>query len=267
MLSRYQLDPLFGVERQTGTDAYKQIGWAVDSLRYFDSDTNLAANTTYSYRVTATNFLAASSSVEASVTTSATLEPFPMTNLFMWVRADAGIVRQTTNETVAIWLDQSGHTNHAWAFDQIADRAMGTNQPQYIANETNNRPVIGFNLPGYASDYLRLPTSAITDLTEAEVYIVHKAAITNSSTQGFWDFGTGDANTHYPDQNGKIQDNFGTSIKRAAVNSTSGLDQYHLYQVITTSSAWTNRVNGTDVFVASPNTVAFDTAPTIGKGK
>lgn len=87
-----------------------------------------------------------------------------------------------------------------------------------------------------------------------------------SAWQGFCDFGTGDANTHYPDTNGFIQDNFGSTIKRTSTNAVGGLNQYHLYQVETKTNGWNSRVNGTNVLVATNNTVQFDTAPTIGKG-
>jgi hypothetical protein len=94
--------------------------------------------------------------------------------------------------------------------------------------------------------------------------VVHKATRIGSGEQGFWNFGA-NADTRYPNSIDKIVDNFGSNTPWTSP-ATNGLDKYHLYEVIATSSGWTNRINGTNFFSVSPNTLSFPGAPVLGKG-
>lgn len=266
---------LFVLERKQGTGAYQQVGAANDALSYFDADTNLLPSTTYFYRLTATNFFSAGTSLETSVTTPSATVTMPLTNLFLWLKGDAGILLKT-NSTVSEWLDQSGNTNHVWSQWNVSGGiwTVGTNQPQYTARETNTRPVLNFNLVNDwngTNDYFMPLTGTMTNLTESEVYIVLKANPnkTNSSTQGFWNMGTNtNWKTRYADQLNRIVDNFASTNIFALnlTNSTVNIGEYHLYRVVSKTNDWKSWLNDAAFFTNSvANKPGFPNAPTIGK--
>jgi hypothetical protein len=96
---------------------------------------------------------------------------------------------------------------------------------------------------------------------------VLKAALTNSTKQGFWDFGTaGDHKAHYPNSSGEIEDNFGTATRLYKTPATNGLNNYHLYQVISKTNDWRCYINTNLLFAPGLNNApAFPTTPTIGR--
>ena len=131
------LATIYTVERKTGAGAYAQVGEVSSGLEYFD--TGLAANTTYTYRVSARSYAGSSAGTEAlPVTTlAAGAVDMPLSGLRIWLNADAGTITDL-NGNISGWLDQSGNGNH------VQQPAAG-NQPVFQTGAINGRPVVHFD--------------------------------------------------------------------------------------------------------------------------
>lgn len=87
--------------------------------------------------------------------------PIPRQNLALWLRADRGIVLDTTSTpTVSQWLDQSGNGRHA-------AQETKASQPTLISNSTNGKPAVRF-----VTGFLTCPLVNISD--RLEVFVVFK---------------------------------------------------------------------------------------------
>ena len=76
--------------------------------------------------------------LEASLLTTNVYAQLPVTtNLQLWLKADAGITKDGTNN-VSAWADQSGNSHHA-------DQSNSTAQPLWVDNVINGKPVIRFD--------------------------------------------------------------------------------------------------------------------------
>jgi len=221
------------------------------------------------------NYWTESAAVETSVTSASSTTEFPMSMLKLWLRADAGIVRQTTNQSVAIWLTQVG-TNDASQMIFNANHPIGPNQPGYVSVETNGHPTVEFNIAtngNGTNDFLHFENGVNYKLlgptNETELYVVHQAAITSSATQGFWDFGTEVSHkTRYADQNTNIVDGWGCNklFIRSLTNTTVNIGQYHLYRVVSKTNDWKSFLNGTLFATNTINcTPAFPGTPALGR--
>lgn len=125
----------FKVERKTGAGGtYQQIASLHFSVTAY-LDSSIAANTTYFYRVRASNARGDSAySNEANASTITNAPVMPMTNLVLWLKADA----ETTLDGAGLvnrWLDQSGRGNHA-------NQLIVSNRPTWVASGANGRPAI-----------------------------------------------------------------------------------------------------------------------------
>lgn len=96
-------------------------------------------------------------------TPAATPDP-PLTDLVVWLKADAGVNggSVTDGAQVSTWADQSGNAND---FSQ----AVLINQPTYKANAINGLPAIEFTAPQYLQ---RTLSTFLVD--EASIYIVYQ---------------------------------------------------------------------------------------------
>ena len=112
----------YRIERKTGAGgSFAQVGEVQDGLSFVD--TSLSAGTEYFYRIQAVNFAGSSPySSEAGVTTPNSGTEFPLSNVRVWLKADAGVVAQGGSGTAGVWLDQSGNGNHA-------SQSIAANQP------------------------------------------------------------------------------------------------------------------------------------------
>lgn len=76
---------------------------------------------------------------------------------------------------------------------------------------------------------------------------------------GLWRF-TGPAQgtiEHIPFTDGVIYDACGRTVRKTTVNPTTSLTAPVVYEVISTSLEWTNRLNGAQLFTTATNTVDF----------
>ena len=232
---------LFAIGRSTASNGvFAVIGQVANALSYVD--TNLVAGTTYYYEVAAQNTAGTSGySNLAWATTLTNGISLPFGNLILWLKADTGVVRQSTNNSVATWFDQSGNYDDG-------GQSTAANQPFYITNADNGLPVIRFN----GSQYFRLLKS-LTNTTAAEVLVVLKVA-TNppSAVQSIWGWGGSSSPSYYPNTSGQISDDFGSSLLYNIGAPLQPLTQYHLYNVSGASGSWGAWVNG----VAQTNTTS-----------
>ena len=87
--------------------------------------------------------------------------PIPRQNLALWLRADRGVVLDTTSTpTVSQWLDQSGNGRHA-------TQETKASQPTLISSSANSKPAVRF-----VTGFLTCPLVNISD--KLEVFVVFK---------------------------------------------------------------------------------------------
>lgn len=83
----------------------------------------------------------------------------------------------------------------------------------------------------------------------------------SAATSGAWDntsiTDAGTRNTHYPFTDGVIYETWGTSVRKTVGDPAAALTGWRVYEVITTSSEYTVKVDGTQIFTTGTNTVGF----------
>jgi hypothetical protein len=249
---------LFKIERKTGTGgSYAQIGTVRDAISWLD--TNLVANTQYYYRIKASNFAGESAySAETNATTLTSGSDLPLGDLKLWLKADAGVVRQSTNNSIETWFDQSGNYNDA-------NQLNWSQQPISVTNAINGRPVVRFNAA--SNSYLAFP-NPLFGTTQAEVFVVLKASADVPTTSlGLWRFGSsGSGGLAYPDSSGNIVDDFGSITAQQVGNPALPLDQFHLYNVSGGANQWSASLDALVQASASDNTYGVWGDPTLPLG-
>lgn len=222
---------IYLIERKIAGGCYSQIGVVRDGNTFVD--TNAFVSATNTYRIVTANYTGLSPySSEITVVTPGTGTSLPLSTLRMWLKADSGIVFNTTNNIVSFWLDQSGWTNDA-AVDRPSDPTRY--EPAFVDSALNGRPIVRFDGD---SHFFFLPNFP-TNMPSAEAFAVLKA----NASGGLWTFGSGGP-CGYPDVYGGISENFGRTDFTQFGVPLQHFDQYHLYDVYTTAWIWTNRLNG-----------------------
>jgi probable HAF family extracellular repeat protein len=244
------------IERKLGANStYSVLGEVQNTRSYLD--TNVAANTTYYYRVRAANIVDWTGySNEAAATTPGTGTNMPLADLRLWLKADTGVSHIGTNTSISFWEDQSGKAKHA-------TQMFSANRPQWVAGQMNGRPVIRFD---GTNKYLSLP-NLMNGATQAEAFVVLKAqSDVPTVNRALWKFGThpSPSNLKYPATDGTIADDFGNSSAYSMGDPAQPLNFAHIYNVTTKSGEWLARLNGVVQLISTANTVAFSTAPTLG---
>ena len=162
-----------------------------------------------------------------------------------------------TNGFVTTWYDQSGNGRNA-------TQTTAANQPQIVSSGNvileNTKPTISF-LSGLSGlDFSNFSGSSVT------MFMIVKAkndpALTDADS-GFVSFGGG-ATNHYPYRDGVIYDDSFSNSRKTVGNPTTTLAQLNLYNVLSKSAEWTARLNTTQIFTTSSNTVQINTNPKIG---
>jgi hypothetical protein len=212
------------------------VATVADTLSYVD--TNLAAGTTYYYEVAAANVAGTSGySNLAWATTLTNGASLPFCSLILWLKADSGVVQQSTNNSVKTWFDQSGNYNQG-------NQNTATLQPFFITNAINGLPVVRF----YGTNYFQL-LIPLTNTTAMEALVVLKVA-TNppSASQSLWGWGGNNSPDYYPDASGKISDDFGSESPYNTPYNVGAplqpLAQYHLYGISGANANWAAWING-----------------------
>jgi hypothetical protein len=242
------------IERKTGVNgSYSQIGSTAASATVYN-DSNLSPGTQYYYRIRASNFAGDSGySNEISITTPATGATLPMTGMKLWLRADFGVVKDASN-LVSSLTDESGSGN--------TGTSGGSSQPLFVSGVMNGNPALHFN---GQSTVINLPSFLWTG-TAAEGFVILRATSEQpSANRGLWSIGSNYRNA-YPQSDGQIVDDFGSGNYYSSGATVVRLNEQHLYNVVSTSTEWTSRLNGRVQFTTASNTVGFWPWPVIGSG-
>jgi hypothetical protein len=149
------------------------------------TDTGLSANTTYYYRVRATN--PAGDSGNSASASATTLLPVVSDSLSVWLRADRGVLTNATGY-VTNWQDQAN-------FDgtQMATQTVAALCPQFVANGLNGQPVVRFDgAPDHAQgDRLVLGSLSNLFTTGATLFVV--ATVNSNAAYELYATGGNDA--------------------------------------------------------------------------
>src|SRR5207249_9853497 len=230
-------------ERKTAGGSFAQV--LVAPARSL-IDTTVIAGETYTYRIRVRNYSGTSDpSNETTVLVPLAGAGMPMNGMRLWLKADCA-----TNP-VADWLDQSGGNNNAV-------QGSGGTQPTLTANALNGRPVVHFN----GNQYLALP-DLMSGANAGEIFIVVKSA-TDGGYRRMMRFGTSGYGSCYPWVDGKVYEDFGSTVQYGLGNPPQALNQYHIYNVSSKTNEWVARFDGLEGHRETSNTVAFSTNPLIG---
>lgn len=164
------------------------------------------------------------------------------------------------------WQDQSGYGRHPTA----------VNSPTYTI-DADGFP--GVTFAAASSQHFTLP-NFLTGFPEGEIFIILKNVADpqlagSESKTGIHRFGShASDNDHYPYTDGVIYDGFGSNTRTGVYNPTTSLTSFHRYNVSARQAGpptlgpdyWTIRINAESASNIFSNTVAWTTAPTLGKG-
>lgn len=188
----------------------------------------------------------------------------PTTSLYLWHRSDYGLYKDSAltdpvtadADTVGGWVDKSGNGRN-WT------QATSASEPTYKTAIVNSLPVLRFD---GSDDFFDGPN--ISALTAAEVFIVVKCDADPSSANGLWRLGNdASLNTHFPFSDGTLYDTCMTNARKNTGNPTPSLASWRLYNVVSTSSEWTNFIDGTQFYTTATNTVGGNTATRLGRSQ
>ncbi len=241
----------YEVERKVAGGNYQSVTTLIDSQSWMD--TTVVAGTTYSYRVRTRNHSGISAyGNEATVTTPTTnTTGMPFDGMRLWLKADAGLAIGGVGQ----WSDQSGRANHA-------TQASGANQPTLVTNVLNGRPVVRFS----GTQYLSLP-NLMSGASAGDGFVVVKSIEPTSGVRvGLWSLGSYADINFYPDSDGTIYDDFGSTARYNFAKPAIALNTCHLYNVSAKAGEWIARQNGRPFYSKSSNMVGFRTNPALGAG-
>jgi hypothetical protein len=180
----------------------------------------------------------------------------PSDAIKLWLKADTEINIGVSNQ-VSSWIDQSGNQNDA-------TQDVEYRRPYYVTNSVNALPAIWFsgtNSSLEANSFLKLPNSVLSGVSGAEAFVVLKTATAfPSERHSLWKFGGAPLTSKaFPDVNGSISDDFGSSSLHSFTNPSCPLTEYNIYQVASQSGDWRSWLNGLIQVHTTNNTVLFPT--------
>jgi len=174
---------------------------------------------------------------------------------------------------LVVWLvasDATGGGTYTWP-----NRGTLGNWTQSTAGNQPATPVswqgqqaVTFTYPAADATKDWLDGPSLAALTAGHAYVVMQKdadpSTAGDGVGGLWLIGTDALASHVPFSDGTIFDDFGSTARKATVNPTASLASPCIYETISTSSEWTNFLNGGQLFTTGTNTVAFSATPRIG---
>lgn len=148
-------------------------------------------------------------------------------------------------------LDQSGNGRHATAMN------TSTSGPSYAANGLGTgKPTMYFP----SDSMFRFPD--LTGLTEADIFVVVKrdndpVELSDNTFGPILRLGTSGSHMLFPANDGNWYDDAGSSTMHTVGNPSPSLATARLYNVISTPTEWTARLDTTQLYTTATNTVAF----------
>lgn len=170
----------------------------------------------------------------------------------------------SNNDPVPQMTDFSGNARHF-----VAGTSPNT-QGVFKTNQLNGLPSLRFTHDGNATTQTNttyIGPNFLGTYTEAELFVVLKAAADPASSNlkgSYAAFGTDFNITHYPFTDGTVYDDFGSNVRKNTGNPSTNLATFNLYNVTTKANSWVSRINGTQFYSTTTNTVAWNSAPQFG---
>lgn len=177
----------------------------------------------------------------------------------LWLDASDADSITIVSDKVTQWADKSGNARHAV-------QATADNQPVVGSETIDGKNTIQFD---GASDYLTV-SSFPTGASAYSMYAVLKIdndPPTNATRTGFLTF-DGDSSlvAHYPYTDSKVYADFATTARKTVGIPSPSLASAHLLNFDSAASLWTCRINGTQIYATTTNTVGISSATNyIGK--
>ena len=185
----------------------------------------------------------------------ATRPPNHISSIRMWLKGDEGFVTNGLGN-MQFWLDQIGYGHHASQLTEV-------NQPLYILDGLNNQAAVRFS---GTNQHFTLPAAISNGLSQAEIFIVLKAASKNPpQNKKLWRFGSG-GETRYPQTDGIVYDPFGRIEVNATGEPSQDITQAHIYNVSAKDGEWISRINGVTHFATKSSTFKLTHVPRLGNG-
>jgi len=155
---------------------------------------------------------------------------------------------------VAAWYDQSGQSIHATNITPTAQPEIYNGTAVFVEN---GKPTIQFVAPNGTNRSLSLrPLDYSAALTEGEMFTAVKW-LGSALSRGGWKISTQSQDMHFPYYGGSVYDNFG-STSRYSFSPSVTLNNFNLYNAVTTPTEFTARLNGNVETTSASNTVSFD---------
>lgn len=189
--------------------------------------------------------------------------PDAIAELSYWFKANELVLNNL--DPVGTLTDYSGNSRNFTA-------VTNSNRGSFYTNQLNSLPAVRFTHDGNAVSTTNTQYNGpnfLTGYTAGEIFVVIKAAAdpANSNLKGAYaTFGSDINITHFPFTNGDIYDDFGTSTRKSIADASIpvSLSGWHILNISSAANNWTARIDGTQVYNTSSNTVAWTTAPSFG---
>ena len=183
------------------------------------------------------------------------------TNLYSWVKADAGVFSDYTMATPAVadgevlgWQDQKGSANKNWL------NTTPGNGPVLKTGVVNGKPVLRFTATPSPAKALLNDFDA-TGLTAHEIFVVVKA-VTNSpiAVNGSvsWTLCGSGENSIYPFYaDGNIYEGWGSTTRKSFAHPSHDVAAWHLLNLVSIAGEYTVFVDGTQIYTTATNTAGM----------
>lgn len=191
-------------------------------------------------------------------------DPSSITNLELWLKADSLAVGDSNQ--ISTWVDSSGNGRDATGVIGSAltkpklRSTLGPNSmPTVEMAITNSTSGPWFTLPNFLTGF-----SAGHIFAVVQINFDPPSSVNARCGPPFGDFGSA-GDEYFPFfSDSKIYDAFGSTVRKTTVNPTPSLTSWRLYESRSASAAWSNHLDGTQLFTTATNTVGWSTTPFIG---
>lgn len=193
------------------------------------------------------------------------VSPSDLSGLELWLKANNSQFNSASDgDQVSTWNDASGNGRNATG-------VLRTNfKPRWKPTiGPNNYPAILFHESGGDGGYCTLPN--FLSGPAGNVFVVGKCVndpppFADQSAPFCGGWGSVD-DGYYPYLDSKVYCDFGTNSRKDAIITGGGLTSWHLLEIRTASGAWSIHKQGTQLHSTGSNTVAWGTAPKLGRSE
>lgn len=192
---------------------------------------------------------------------SAVPGPNTISGLQLWLEADTIPGPPANDAEISTWPDDSGNAR------DVTGVVGATKKPRFKSTSgPNSKPAVSLRqISDGQGGYFTVP-NFMSAYTSGHAFVVLKKdedPTANSDCPPL-DWGT-QTDLYFPyTGNQHIYEGWGTDARKDDITPGTSLAAWLLYETRTASGAWSDWINGTQIFTTASNTVAFTTTPTIG---